>query len=218
MGIKNKLKDSFIYRFAKGVKYFYSFYVASLKRSRFGFIDKSVHLAPPLQFSNPANVYLMGHNALRNAKIFSTNAKFIMQPYSGAAEGLRVSTGNHAMIIGKWYRDIKENEKPKGYDKDVVIESDAWIGRNVTILPGVIVGRGAIVGAGSVLRNSVPPYAIVIGNPAKVVGFKFNPKEIIQHEAILYEEKDRLSEELLEKNYNKFFINRIKDIKSFAKI
>lgn len=65
--------------------------------------------------------------------------------------------------------------KSKG---DVIIENDVWIGANSTILSGVIVGNGAIIGAGSVVTKDVPDYAIVGGNPAKIIRFRFE-KEII---------------------------------------
>ena len=68
------------------------------------------------------------------------------------------------------------------------------------------------------MRKNVPPYAIVIGNPAKVIGFKFSPEEIIIHEKALYPENERIPVEILEKNYNKYFINRYKEIKEFIKI
>ena len=63
------------------------------------------------------------------------------------AEGLTIHTGNHAHIIGLFVTDITEKTKPKGCDKDVVIEKDVWIGRNVTILSGVHIGRGVSVAA-----------------------------------------------------------------------
>ena len=59
---------------------------------------------------------------------------------------------------------------------------------------------------------------MVIGNPAKVVGFSFTPEEIIEHEKVLYPEEERLPLELLEKNYNKYFISRIKEIKQFTRL
>jgi acetyltransferase-like isoleucine patch superfamily enzyme len=52
----------------------------------------------------------------------------------------------------------------------VVIEDDAWIGFNATVLKGVTIGRGAVVGACSVVTKDVPPYSVVVGNPAKIVG------------------------------------------------
>lgn len=51
----------------------------------------------------------------------------------------------------------------------VVIEDDCNIGMSVTILPGVRIGRGALIGAGAVVTRDVPPYAVAAGNPAKVL-------------------------------------------------
>jgi acetyltransferase-like isoleucine patch superfamily enzyme len=53
--------------------------------------------------------------------------------------------------------------------RPVVVEDGAWLGQNVTILPGVTIGRGAVVGAGSVVRDDVPPRCIAVGAPARVV-------------------------------------------------
>ncbi|AEI48819.1 acyltransferase [Runella slithyformis] len=54
--------------------------------------------------------------------------------------------------------------------KDVFIEDHAWIASRATIMPGVRIGRGAVVAAGSIVTKDVPPMAIVAGSPAKVVG------------------------------------------------
>ena len=54
-------------------------------------------------------------------------------------------------------------------EKTVFIGNDVWIGGRVIILPGVRVGNGAIIGAGSVVTKDVPDYAIVGGNPAKII-------------------------------------------------
>jgi acetyltransferase-like isoleucine patch superfamily enzyme len=54
----------------------------------------------------------------------------------------------------------------------VTIEDDVWIGVNATILPGVRVGRGAVVAAGSVVTQDVPEFAIVGGVPAKVLKYR----------------------------------------------
>jgi len=51
----------------------------------------------------------------------------------------------------------------------IVIEDDVWIGANATILKGVRISRGSIVGSGAVVTKDVPPYSIVGGNPAKII-------------------------------------------------
>lgn len=57
-------------------------------------------------------------------------------------------------------------------NKRVIIGRYVWIGARTTILPGVIIGDGAVVGAGSVVSKDVPPYAVVAGNPARVVKYR----------------------------------------------
>jgi len=61
---------------------------------------------------------------------------------------------------------------------DIIIENDVWIGAKSTIMSGVKISNGAVVGAGSTVTKDVPPYAIVAGNPAKVVKYRFNEKQI----------------------------------------
>ena len=102
--------------------------------------------------------------------------------------------------------------------RDVVVEEDVGMYSNVTLLAGITIGRGAVIGSGTVCRKSVPPYSIVVGNPAKVIGFRFSPEEVIEHEKKLYPENERLPFNLLQKNYQKYFISRHKEIKSFLSL
>jgi maltose O-acetyltransferase len=64
----------------------------------------------------------------------------------------------------------------QGYEhKPVIIEDDVWLGASVFVKPGVHIGKGAIISAGTVLSRSVPPYAIMAGNPGRVVGWRKTP-------------------------------------------
>lgn len=57
---------------------------------------------------------------------------------------------------------------------DVIIGSDVWLGRNSTILSGVTIGHGAVIAAGAVITKNVEPFAIMAGNPAKCVKWRFD--------------------------------------------
>lgn len=79
-----------------------------------------------------------------------------------------IYTRNHA------YSRLDEPMCKQGFDsqKKVVIGNDVWIGGRVIILPGVTIHDGAIIGAGAVVAKDVPPYAIVGGNPAKILKYR----------------------------------------------
>lgn len=77
--------------------------------------------------------------------------------------------------FSEWYHPVSDNTVARG---DVIIGNDVWIGHESVILSGVTLGDGVIVGAGSVVRQDVPPYAVVLGNPARVAGFRFSPEQI----------------------------------------
>ncbi len=64
------------------------------------------------------------------------------------------------------------------YGNPISIEDDVWIGAKAVILPGVKIGRGAIVGANAVVTKNVKPYTIVGGIPAKIIKNRFNKKEL----------------------------------------
>jgi len=136
----------------------------------------------------------------------------IIQTISMCADTRGVS----AWLVGGMVRDLLLGRT--SLDVDVVVEEDVWLATNVTLLSGVTVGRGAVVGSGAVCRTSIPPYAIVVGNPAKIVGFRFSPEEVIKHEGLIYSEHERYHLEVLEKNYTRYFINNIKEINNFLRL
>ncbi len=61
---------------------------------------------------------------------------------------------------------------------DTVIGNDVWIGQNATIMPGVHIGDGAIIGANATVANNVPPYTIIAGNPARIIRKRFDDELI----------------------------------------
>lgn len=63
---------------------------------------------------------------------------------------------------------------------DTVVGNDVWIGQNVTVMPGVHIGDGAIIAANSVVAKDMPPYAVAAGNPCRVIRKRFN-EEMIEY-------------------------------------
>lgn len=99
-------------------------------------------------------------------------------------DGLIVSNGNHPTnrltshpsAFDAGYGFVSQTTPEEYYhpkNKPVDIGSDVWIGQNVFVLTSVAIGSGAMIGAGSVVTHSVPPYAIVAGNPARIIRYRF---------------------------------------------
>ncbi len=84
-----------------------------------------------------------------------------------------VYTRNHS--IGRI--DIPMREQGFAEEKPVYIGDDVWIGGRVIILPGVHVGKGAVLGAGAIVTKNVPEYAVVGGNPARVLYMRNNKEK-----------------------------------------
>lgn len=168
------------------------------KKSKFGHIGKRVTISPPVSGSIK-NVFIYDNVGIgKNAHFSAPHAQIIIKGNCAIAESLSIYTGNHARIIGRFVSDITESEKPNGLDHNVIIEEDVWVGANVTILAGVTIGRGATIAAGAVVDKDVLPYSVVGGVPARHIKFYWTKEQIIQHESILYSEKERLSSNYLE--------------------
>lgn len=101
--------------------------------------------------------------------------------------GVNLHGGNHITNQVGIYMD--QVQKQMGDDPDLVVEDDVWIGANAIILGGVTVGRGSVIGAGSVVTKSIPPYSIVVGNPGKVIKKRFTDDQILEHERLLKMER-----------------------------
>ena len=96
-----------------------------------------------------------------------------------------IVTGNYnTNVAGECMWDVRVKDPDD--DQPVVIEDDVWVGMRAIILKGVTLGRGCVVGAGSVVTRDVPPYAVVGGSPARVLRMRFTPEEISAHQEKVY--------------------------------
>lgn len=98
--------------------------------------------------------------------------------------GKDVMIGPDVLIIGENhdFSDINVPMRLQGYksSEPVRISDDVWIGARVIILPGVKIGKGVVIGAGAVVTKDIPPYAICVGNPARVIKFRDKPEVTLE--------------------------------------
>lgn len=99
-----------------------------------------------------------------------------------------------------------------------IVEDNVEFSWGVMAFGNKRIGRGALINANCVITSNIPPYAIVVGNPAKVVGFRLKPEEVVELEKSMYPEEERLPLALLEKNYDKYLVSRVDELKTITRI
>ena len=110
--------------------------------------------------------------------------KLIIGKFCAIAKGIEFIMGgaNHRIdsittypfnIMGNGWEKSAPSLSDLKLKGDTIIGNDVWIGQNVTILPAVHIGDGAIIGANSVVAKNIPPYSVAVGNPCKVKRKRF---------------------------------------------
>ena len=118
-------------------------------------IEKGAQFSSDISLGDNSGI---GVNALISSKVTIGN-DVMMGP------DCIILTSNHGMDR----KDVPMWQQPSSKPKPVVIDDDVWIGARVIILPGVHIGSGSVIGAGSVVTKDVAPGSIVGGNPAKLI-------------------------------------------------
>lgn len=129
------------------------------------------HYLPPTLLGKRENIFLHDYAYIDyRSVLYITGGKLVIKENSIVAEGLTAITGQHQSKIGEVFGKAGNSNL---LEKDIIVEEDVWIGAGVMLLSGAHIGRGAIIGAGTVVRDqNIPPYSIVVGNPAKIIGFR----------------------------------------------
>lgn len=135
-----------------------------------------------------AGIAVIGDYSYGDLQIFGEESNLFVGKYCSIALNCKVFLGhNHRVdwvttypfnVISRWTHvgldwGAGELEGHPTTNGDVIINNDVWLGYNVTILSGVSIGNGAVVGANSLVTKNVPPYAIVGGNPARLIRYRF---------------------------------------------
>lgn len=130
--------------------------------------------------------YSYGINNLNIHNYKGSLAKVIIGNYCSIGPEVTVITGGIHPINRistfpfkiQWHLDGRYEDGMPYTKGDVVIGSDVWIGTGVIILSGVHLGHGSVIAAGAVVTKDVPQYAVVGGNPAKLIKYRFNDERI----------------------------------------
>ncbi len=123
-------------------------------------IDNSFRMFPPFYTD-------FGRNMTIGKNVF-INSGCHFQDQGGVWIGDGVLFG-HNVVVATINHDLDPKNNRKNHYAPVIFEDHAWIGSNVTILPGVTIGEWAVVAAGAVVTKDVEPYTVVGGVPAKVI-------------------------------------------------
>jgi virginiamycin A acetyltransferase len=105
----------------------------------------------------------------------------IIGKYCAIGYNLRIRVDSHSMdypnILGKLQKRYRL-QSILTYKNQTIIGHTVWIGDNVTILGNVNIGNGVIIGAGSIVTKDIPDYSVAVGNPAKVIRYRFSDQVI----------------------------------------
>jgi maltose O-acetyltransferase len=123
-----------------------------------------IHMGCYVWFYGPGSIRRTGTRIGQNSRV---NRDCTVDLRGGLTVGANVSVSAEVTILTS---AGMANSRGAGEAKRVVIEDNVWVGMRAMIMPGVTVGRGAVVGAGAVVMRDVPPLAIVFGSPARPVG------------------------------------------------
>lgn len=175
-------------------------------RSQFGYCAENALLHYPLRIYWAKGLYLYENTSISNDILIinAPNEKVIIKRNTIVAAKTTFITNSHLsiatipnFILGKSHINDKSG--------DIIVNEDCWIGAGAIILTGVQVGRGSIIGAGSIVTKDVPPYAVVAGCPAKIIAVKFSISQIIEHEKALYSDNERFSSEYLKSLFDTYY-------------
>lgn len=171
-----------------------------------GSVGKNAVIGFPVYIASPKTLHMEENTVLRRGASIQNNKNehVYIGRYSVIGINVTIVTNNHRSTVGI-PQCLLGSSHINDTSKDIHIGEDVWVGTNATILSDGNLGRGCIVGACSIVTKPVPPYALVMGSPAKIVGVKFSIDQIIEHEKALYPENERFSRECLEELFAKYF-------------
>ena len=174
--------------------------------SNLGSAGANSNIGIPTYVTSPEALHVEENCVIRwGAHILNNkNEHVYIKKYTVISTHCTIVTNNHHSTVGI-PQVLLGASHINDTSTDLHIDEDVYVGTNVTILEGAHLGRGCIVGACSTVTKPVPPYALVVGSPAKIVGVKFSIDQILEHEEALYPKKERFSRAYLEELFANYY-------------
>lgn len=174
--------------------------------SNFGSAGKNSKVGFPVYISSVETVHLEDNTVLRGGVSIqnNTNEHVYIKKYTVISRDVTIVTNNHRSTVGI-PQCLLGASHINDTSRNLIIGEDVWVGTKATILSGADLGRGCIVGACSLVTKPVPPYALVAGSPARIIGVKFSIEQILEHEKALYPAEVRMSREELEQLFVQYY-------------
>ncbi len=168
----------------------------ALRRPLFAHCGRNVRFDPTAHYTYAGISVGDDCNLGDRGIMLASDSRIILGNHVLLGPEVALIAGNHNIAeVGRFINDV--HDKRPGDDEDIVIEDDVWLGARVTVLKGVRIGRGSVVGACSVVTRSLPPYSIAVGSPARVLRRRWDVETILLHEEALYPPEARLPREQL---------------------
>ncbi|MGO4939840.1 sugar O-acetyltransferase [Fundicoccus sp. Sow4_D5] len=136
--------------------------IIDLEKELFGKTGENVYVTPPLYVDYGRHIEIGNHFYANMDCIFLDVNKIIFKDHVMVGPRVSFFTAGHPTDAEVRIQDLE-------FGLPIVVEDNVWIGGNSTILPGVTIGKNAIVAAGAVVTKSVPANTVVAGNPARVM-------------------------------------------------
>lgn len=174
-------------------KKWYQYIEMPYLKSQLGSCGENVVICKNASFSGKSNIFFSDDIYLGpGALIYSSIAKVYLGNHVFSGPKLTIISGDHRIdLLGRYMKDIREDEKSPENDCDIIIEDDVWIGANVSIFKGVRIGTGSVIAGAATVVKDVPPYSVYISKDRIIP--RFTEEQIVEHKRLLSKKRNDIS-------------------------
>lgn len=149
-----------------------------IRRRRFGACGTHARFDPFGSYLPPEKMFFgPGISIGPGARVWADEGFYVAEAATISPELCVMGRDPNMRAVGRPLSEVRSG----GVNLPVRVGRGAWLGARVTLLKGVLVGEGSVVGAGSVVTKDVPAYTVAAGNPCRPVRARFSPEELAEH-------------------------------------